>query len=50
MNKPQPRLQSDAGTQTDTHIKPSYIDKGNFLYTFYKTHFLFKSTNGMNGK
>lgn len=27
MNKPQPRLQSDAGTQTDTHIKPSYIDK-----------------------
>ena len=30
MNKPQPRLQSDAGTQTDTHIKPSYIDKGIF--------------------
>ena len=30
MNKPQPRLQSDAGTQTDTHIKPSYIDKGSF--------------------
>ena len=25
--KRQPRLQADAGTQTDTHIKDSYIDK-----------------------
>ena len=25
--KRQPRLQADAGTQTDTHIKQSYIDK-----------------------
>ena len=42
MNKPQPRLQSDAGTQTDTHIKPSYIDKGNLPRIFYKTkYFLF---------
>ena len=42
MNKPQPRLQSDAGTQTDTHIKPSYIDKGDFSRTVRKRkYFLF---------
>ena len=50
IDRKQPRLQKDSGTQTDTHINQPYIDKGKMFIKYFHNNqaiffrFLMKTT------